>query len=65
MDSLIRNRQEAVDAVETYSPAEQQFNQRRKTIGLFVAPVLFLLMLALPLESLTPVGVVRESDEPG
>ena len=54
MDPLIRNRQEAVEAVETYSPAEQQFNQRRKTIGLFVAPVLFLLMLALPLESLTP-----------
>ena len=54
MDPLIRNRQQAVDAVETYSPAEQQFNQRRKAAGLVVAPLLFLLMLALPLESLTP-----------
>jgi sodium-dependent dicarboxylate transporter 2/3/5 len=54
MDPLIRNRQEAVDAVETYSPAEQQFNQRRKTIGLFLAPLLFVVMLALPMPSLTP-----------
>jgi len=54
MDPLIRNRQQAVEAVETYSPAEQQFNRRRKTAGLVVAPLLFLLMLALPLESLTP-----------
>jgi len=54
MDPLIRNRQQAVEAVEAYSPAEQQFNQRRKTIGLFVAPLLFLLVLALPIASLTP-----------
>ena len=54
MDPLIRNRQEAVEAVETYSPAEQQFNLRRKTIGLFLAPLIFLLVLALPMESLTP-----------
>jgi sodium-dependent dicarboxylate transporter 2/3/5 len=54
MDPLIRNRQEAVEAVETYSPSEQQFNQRRKTLGLFVAPLVFLLVLLLPLESLTP-----------
>jgi sodium-dependent dicarboxylate transporter 2/3/5 len=54
MDPLIRNRQEAVDAVEAYSPAEQQFNQRRKTLGLFLAPLLFALMLVLPMESLTP-----------
>ena len=39
MDPLIRNRQQAVEAVEAYSPAEQQFNQRRKTLGLFLAPV--------------------------
>ena len=54
MDPLIRNRQEAVEAVETYSPAEQQFNQRRKTIGLFAAPILFLIVLALPMDTLTP-----------
>jgi sodium-dependent dicarboxylate transporter 2/3/5 len=54
MDPLIRNRQEAVEAVEAYSPAEQQFNQRRKTIGLFLSPALFVLVLALPAPSLTP-----------
>jgi sodium-dependent dicarboxylate transporter 2/3/5 len=54
MDPLIRNRQEAVDAVEAYSPAEQQFNLRRKTIGLFLSPVLFVLVLALPAPTLTP-----------
>ena len=54
MDPLIRNRQEAVEAVETYSPAEQQFNLRRKTIGLFLSPALFLLVLALPAPTLTP-----------
>jgi len=26
MDPLIRNRHQAVEAVEAYSPAEQQFN---------------------------------------
>jgi len=54
MDPVIRNRQEAVDAVETYSPAEQQFNLRRKTVGLLAAPLLFLIVLALPMASLTP-----------
>jgi sodium-dependent dicarboxylate transporter 2/3/5 len=54
MDPLIRNRQEAVDAVEAYSPAEQQFNLRRKTIGLFLSPALFFLVLALPAPTLTP-----------
>ncbi len=54
MDPLIRNRQEAVEAVEAYSPAEQQFNQRRKTTGMVLAPILFAVMLALPLSSLTP-----------
>ncbi|MFO7695263.1 MAG: DASS family sodium-coupled anion symporter [Vicinamibacterales bacterium] len=54
MGPVIRNRQEAVDAVETYSPAEQQFNQRRRTLGLIAAPLLFLLVLGLPMASLTP-----------
>jgi solute carrier family 13 (sodium-dependent dicarboxylate transporter), member 2/3/5 len=54
VDPLIRNRQQALEAVETYSPAEQQFNRRRKTAGLLVAPLLFAAMLALPLPSLTP-----------
>jgi len=54
MDRLIRTRHQAVEAMETYSPAEQQFNQRRKTLGLVLGPVVFLGMLALPLTGLTP-----------
>jgi solute carrier family 13 (sodium-dependent dicarboxylate transporter), member 2/3/5 len=52
MDALIRNRHQAVDAVETYSPAEQQFNRRRKTVGMVAGPLVFVGLLALPLASL-------------
>jgi sodium-dependent dicarboxylate transporter 2/3/5 len=52
MDPLIRNRQEAVDAVEAYSPAEQQFNHRRKTIGMVAGPLVFAGLLALPMATL-------------
>ena len=45
----MRTFQEAVEAVETYSPAEEVFNARRRTIGLFVSPLVFLLLLAAPL----------------
>jgi sodium-dependent dicarboxylate transporter 2/3/5 len=54
MDPLIRNRQEAVEAVEAYSPAERQFNLRRKTLGLFLSPALFFLVLAVPAPALAP-----------
>jgi solute carrier family 13 (sodium-dependent dicarboxylate transporter), member 2/3/5 len=54
MDPLMRNRQQAVEAVETYSPAEQQFNKRRKTLGMLLAPALFALVLALPTTTMTP-----------
>ena len=54
MEPLVRNRQQAVEAVETYSPAEQQFNRRRKTLGLVLAPVLFCIVLAVPAETLSP-----------
>jgi sodium-dependent dicarboxylate transporter 2/3/5 len=40
---------EAVGAVETFSPAEEQFNRRRRTVGLFLAPALFLIVLFAPL----------------
>jgi sodium-dependent dicarboxylate transporter 2/3/5 len=56
VDPLIRSRQQAVDAVETYSPAEQQFNRRRKSAGLVVGPLLFLVMLAYPMETLSPAA---------
>lgn len=52
MGPLIRNRQQALEAVEAYSPAEQQFNRRRKTVGLVFGPVLFAALLAAPLASL-------------
>ena len=40
---------QATDAVESYSPAEERFNRRRRTIGLWLAPAVLLVLLALPL----------------
>jgi solute carrier family 13 (sodium-dependent dicarboxylate transporter), member 2/3/5 len=40
---------QAVDAVESYSPAEERFNRRRRTVGLWLAPAVLLVLLALPL----------------
>jgi sodium-dependent dicarboxylate transporter 2/3/5 len=40
---------EAVGAVETFSPAEEQFNRRRRTAGLFLAPAIFVIVLFAPL----------------
>ena len=39
----------AIEAVETYSPAEEAFNTRRRTIGLFAGPIVFVLLLVAPL----------------
>jgi sodium-dependent dicarboxylate transporter 2/3/5 len=39
----------ATEAVETYSPAEEAFNTRRRTIGLFLGPAVFLALLFAPL----------------
>ena len=36
--ALMRTLHEAIGAVETYSPAEERFNRRRRTVGLFLAP---------------------------
>ena len=46
---MMRTHAGAVDAVETYSPAEEQFNARRRTAGLFLAPLVFLVLLLAPL----------------
>ena len=43
---------EAFGAVETFSPAEEQFNRRRRTAGLFLAPAVFLILLLIPMGSL-------------
>ncbi len=39
----------AVEAVETYSPAEEQFNRRRRTVGLVLAPAILIGLLLAPL----------------
>jgi len=44
----MRGSHEASGAGEAYSPAEQQFNRRRRTAGLFGGPILFLVILAWP-----------------
>jgi solute carrier family 13 (sodium-dependent dicarboxylate transporter), member 2/3/5 len=45
----MRTHQDAIEAVETYSPAEEQFNNRRRTIGLFLGPLLMIALIAAPL----------------
>ncbi len=45
----MRTLHEAVEAVETYSPAEEQFNRRRRTVGLVLAPTLLVAILLAPL----------------
>jgi len=45
----VRTFHEALEAVETYSPAEEQFNNRRRTVGLFLGPLLLVALIALPL----------------
>jgi solute carrier family 13 (sodium-dependent dicarboxylate transporter), member 2/3/5 len=45
----MRRPHEANEAVETYSPAEEQFNARRRTVGLFLGPAILLALLLAPL----------------
>src|SRR5688572_28240511 len=45
----MRTFHKALEAVETYSPAEEQFNHRRRTIGLFLGPLLMIALIAAPL----------------
>ncbi len=48
----IRSYHEAAAAVESYSPAEERLNRRRRTVGLFLGPVLFAAVLAWPMPTL-------------
>jgi sodium-dependent dicarboxylate transporter 2/3/5 len=48
----------ATEAVETYSPAEEAFNTRRRTIGLFLGPLVFLALLIAPLPVAAPAHKV-------
>ena len=45
----MRRSHSAIEAVETYSPAEEAFNFRRRTIGLIAGPVVFVVLLVAPL----------------
>src|SRR5687767_13592895 len=47
--NLMRTFHAALDAVETYSPAEEQFNARRRTVGIFLGPLVFFALLIAPL----------------
>jgi sodium-dependent dicarboxylate transporter 2/3/5 len=49
IDREMRKFHEAAVSVETYSPAEELFNRRRRTVGLFLAPALLLALLIAPL----------------
>ena len=41
---------QAVASVETFSPAEERFNRRRRTAGLFLAPAVFVVLLFAPFD---------------
>lgn len=45
----MRTFHEARESVETYSPSEEQFNRRRQTVGLVLAPLTLIALIAAPL----------------
>jgi sodium-dependent dicarboxylate transporter 2/3/5 len=45
----MRRVHDALGSSEAYSPSEELFNRRRRTMGLVIGPVLLLLLLAVPL----------------
>ena len=45
---------EATSAAEAYSPAEELFNRRRRTVGLFAAPLILIVLLLAPLPLAAP-----------
>ena len=51
---VTRGLHEARGAAEVYSPAEEHFNRRRRTTGLFLAPVMLLALLVAPLPLAAP-----------
>jgi sodium-dependent dicarboxylate transporter 2/3/5 len=46
---MMRSLHEAGGAVEAYSPAEELFNRRRRTVGLVAGPLVLIALLAMPL----------------
>ncbi len=49
VEILMRSLHEAGEAVETYSPAEELFNRRRRNVGLIAGPLALLVLLAAPI----------------
>jgi sodium-dependent dicarboxylate transporter 2/3/5 len=45
----LRRHHEAAVSMEAYSPAEELFNRRRRTVGLFTGPLLLIVLLVAPL----------------
>ena len=45
----MQTQHQAFAAAEIYSPAEEAFNRKRRTIGLFAAPAIFIAVLVAPL----------------
>lgn len=52
----LRKPHEAFESVETYSPAEELFNRRRRTAGLVIGPLVFLALLLMPTPGLSPAA---------
>ncbi len=50
----MRTLHEAIGAVESYSPAEEVFNRKRRTWGLLLGPIVFVLMWVAPLPLAAP-----------
>ena len=50
----MRSLHEAGEAVETYSPAEELFNRRRRAVGMIGGPLVLLLLLAAPIPIAAP-----------
>ena len=50
----MRSFSQAIETAEVYSPAEERFNRRRRTVGLFLAPAVMAAIWAAPLPLATP-----------
>jgi sodium-dependent dicarboxylate transporter 2/3/5 len=50
----VRSFSQAIETAEVYSPAEERFNRRRRTVGLFLAPAVMAAIWAAPLPLATP-----------
>jgi solute carrier family 13 (sodium-dependent dicarboxylate transporter), member 2/3/5 len=50
----VRSFNQAIETAEVYSPAEERFNRRRRTVGLFLAPAVMAAIWAAPLPLAIP-----------